>query len=145
MDRMEKLSHPMEALDPFFQAQEGWKASVFTDTQHLSLDSEDPVTVIDGLKADAPIDDIVEFVGRSPTFQRWNPEKFTKFQEMARQRLRERRESSPMKHLMHPRMSEGIHTIHTGAATAQQSGNEEMKFDRNSKKDREKDSLGGEQ
>lgn len=91
MDRMEKLSQQIDRLDLFSQDQEDWSASIFADAQHLSFDSEGRITLPEELKLHSELGDSVAFVGRGPTFQLWNPEKFTAYQESARQRLRERK------------------------------------------------------
>lgn len=91
MDRMEYLSQQIEHFDPFSQDQEDWSASIFADAQHLCFDSEGRITLTDALKAHAELEESVAFVGRGPTFQLWNPQKFTTYQESARQRLRERK------------------------------------------------------
>lgn len=91
MDRMEKLSQQLDRLDLFSQDQEDWSASIFADAQHLSFDSEGRITLTEDLKRHAELEDSVAFVGRGPTFQLWNPQKFTAYQESARQRLRERK------------------------------------------------------
>ena len=91
MDRMEKLSQQLDRLDLFSQDQEDWSASIFADAQHLSFDSEGRITLTEDLKLHAELEDSVAFVGRGPTFQLWNPQKFTAYQESARQRLRERK------------------------------------------------------
>lgn len=94
MDRMEKLSHQLDQMDLFSEDQQDWSASIFADAQHLAFDSEGRIVIPESFCDHAGLSDTVAFVGRGPTFQLWNPEKFRHYQEEARLRLRERKLTS---------------------------------------------------
>ena len=92
MDRMEKLSQDLDQIDLFSQRRDDWADALFADAQALAFDSEGRITLSQEMCQHSEITDTVAFVGRGPTFQMWNPEKFKVHQEAARQRLKEKKQ-----------------------------------------------------
>jgi MraZ protein len=88
---MEKLSQHVDQMDLFSDDQQDWASSIFADAQQLPFDGEGRILLSDSLKEHANLDEMVAFVGRGPTFQVWNPEDFQRYQQTARQRLKEQK------------------------------------------------------
>jgi MraZ protein len=79
-------------MDLFSQGRDDWADALFADAQALAFDSEGRITLSQEMCQHSEITDTVAFVGRGPTFQMWNPEKFKVHQEAARQRLKEKKQ-----------------------------------------------------
>lgn len=91
MDRMKALSDSLDQLDLFSENQEDLAAALFADAQHLTWDQEGRILIPDSFRAFAHLEEAVAFVGRGPTFQLWNPQRFEKHQEEARARIRNKK------------------------------------------------------
>ncbi|HCI49146.1 MAG: cell division/cell wall cluster transcriptional repressor MraZ [Alphaproteobacteria bacterium RIFCSPLOWO2_01_FULL_45_8] len=90
-DRMQALSDSLDQLDLFSENQEDLAAALFADAQQLTWDPEGRIMIPDSFLAFAHLEDSVAFVGRGPTFQLWNPQRFEKHQEEARARIRSKK------------------------------------------------------
>ena len=91
MDRMQALSESIDRLDLFSENQEDLAATLFADAQHLVWDQEGRIFLPDPFKEFAHLTDSVAFVGRGPTFQLWNPDRFTAYQAEARERVKKQK------------------------------------------------------
>jgi MraZ protein len=88
---MQALSDSLDELDLFSENQEDLAAALFADAQNLTWDQEGRILIPDSFRAFAHLEDSVAFVGRGPTFQLWNPQRFEKYQEEARARIRSKK------------------------------------------------------
>jgi MraZ protein len=84
MDRMEKLSASVDALDLFSDAHDDLSATIFADAHPLNLDKDGRITLPQHLLDHAGIKDRVLFVGAGPVFRLWEPVGFKIYQEEAR-------------------------------------------------------------
>lgn len=91
MDRMKALSESLDQLDLFSETQEDLAAALFADAQHLTWDQEGRILIPDSFRVFAQLEESVAFVGRGATFQLWNPARFEKHQEEARERIRSKK------------------------------------------------------
>lgn len=90
IDRMEELSHGLDALDQFSQEQDELASTIFADAHQLAIDGDGRIVLPPLLAEHAGIGDTAAFVGRGATFQIWNPETFARHQDEARRRAAER-------------------------------------------------------
>lgn len=93
IDRMQRLSDSVDQLDLFSDAQDDLTASIFSDSQMLAFDGDGRVVLNQALIDHAQIQEGVAFVGRGATFQIWNPENFEAYQQEARKRIHQNRET----------------------------------------------------
>ncbi|MCE3231347.1 MAG: hypothetical protein K0R52_1275 [Alphaproteobacteria bacterium] len=91
VDRMQRLSHSIDRLDLFSDAQDDLVSAIFADSHLLSFDSEGRVSIPEDFLTFANLTDHVAFVGRGATFQLWSPDIFRKAQNDARERLQRER------------------------------------------------------
>lgn len=90
IDRMQRLSDSVDQLDLFSETQDDLTATIFADSQMLSLDGDGRIILPGLLLEHAQIKEEVAFVGRGATFQIWNPMLFEEHQREARQRVQEK-------------------------------------------------------
>ncbi|MDI9634537.1 division/cell wall cluster transcriptional repressor MraZ [Kamptonema cortianum] len=90
IDRMQRLSDSVDQLDLFSETQDDLTATIFADSQMLSLDGDGRIILPSLLLDHAKIKEEVAFVGRGATFQIWNPMLFEEHQKEARQRVQEK-------------------------------------------------------
>lgn len=93
MDRMERLSASLDKLNPFSDEHDDFASVIFGDSVQLPFDGEGRIIVPDHLREHAGLGEQAAFVGRGATFQIWRPEALGAFQEAARRRAREARET----------------------------------------------------
>lgn len=86
MDRMERLSNSVDALDQFSDEQDELASTIFADAHQLPIDGDGRIILPAILAAHAGITTAAAFVGRGETFQLWNPEAFDRHQAEARAR-----------------------------------------------------------
>ncbi|MEQ8369467.1 MAG: division/cell wall cluster transcriptional repressor MraZ [Alphaproteobacteria bacterium] len=86
--RMEQLAGEVDSLDRFSEAQDDFASAIFPDVRQLAFDGEGRIILAEDLREHAGITGEAAFVGRGPVFQIWQPERFTAFQQAARERLR---------------------------------------------------------
>ena len=97
IDRMQRMSDSVDQLDLFSDAQDDLTASIFSDSQMLAFDGDGRVILNQDLLDHANIQDGVAFVGRGATFQIWNATAFEAYQQEARQRIQNNRETLKLK------------------------------------------------
>ena len=79
-NRIKKLSDTIDALGPFSKERSAFSTSLLADSQQLSFDTEGRVILPNKLVEFASIKDQVSFVGMGETFQMWDPDKYSEFQ-----------------------------------------------------------------
>lgn len=84
IDRMERLSDSVDALDQFSDEQDELASTIFADAHQLPIDGDGRIILPAILAEHAGITDSAAFVGRGATFQIWNPEDFERHQASAR-------------------------------------------------------------
>ncbi|MGB1547509.1 MAG: division/cell wall cluster transcriptional repressor MraZ [Alphaproteobacteria bacterium] len=90
IDRMERLSESLDALDLFSDTQDDLAATIFADSRPLPFDSEGRILLPKEFADHAGIRGEAAFVGRGATFQVWAPKAFTAHQAKARKRALEK-------------------------------------------------------
>ena len=83
-DRIEKLSHAIDSLNPFEDKRDYFATSVLSESVNLQFDTEGRISLTKKLLDHARIKNNVLFVGLGKTFQIWEPNQFEKFKILAR-------------------------------------------------------------
>ena len=86
IDRMERLSTSLDALDLFSDTQDDLAATIFADSRPLPFDGEGRILLPKEFADYARIKAEAAFVGRGATFQVWEPKAFQSHQADARKR-----------------------------------------------------------
>jgi MraZ protein len=86
MDRMERLSDSIDALEQFSEEQDDFASTIFADSHQLPIDGDGRIILPAQLTEHAGITDAAAFVGRGATFQIWEPAAFERHQGEARAR-----------------------------------------------------------
>ena len=89
MSRMESLNSSVESFDLFSDTHDDLASTIFADAQQLAFDGEGRIILPELLLAHAGLEEKVAFVGRGATFQLWQPERFERYQQEARQRMQQ--------------------------------------------------------
>lgn len=79
-NRIKKLSDTIDALGPFSTERSAFSTSLLADSHQLSFDTEGRVILPNKLVEFASIKERVSFVGMGETFQMWDPDKYSEFQ-----------------------------------------------------------------
>ena len=79
-NRIKKLSDTIDALGPFSAERSAFSTSLLADSHQLSFDTEGRVILPNNLIKFASITKKVSFVGMGETFQMWDPDKYSEFQ-----------------------------------------------------------------
>lgn len=79
-NRIKKLSDTIDALGPFSAERSAFSTSLLADSHQLSFDTEGRVILPNSLIKFASITEKVSFVGMGETFQMWDPDKYSEFQ-----------------------------------------------------------------
>ncbi|MDX1483570.1 MAG: division/cell wall cluster transcriptional repressor MraZ [Alphaproteobacteria bacterium] len=87
IDRMERLSESVDALDQFSEEQDDFASTIFADAHQLPIDGDGRIILPSALVEHAGITDAAAFVGRGGTFQIWDPQAFERHQAEARTRV----------------------------------------------------------
>ena len=85
-DRIEKLSNPIDSLNPFEEKRDYFATSILSESENLQFDTEGRVSLSNKLLNHAKIKNIILFVGLGRTFQIWEPKNFEKFKTLARKK-----------------------------------------------------------
>ena len=78
-DRIEKISHAIDALSPFEEKKDYFATSILSESINLQFDSEGRISLTPKLLKHARIKNSMLFVGQGKTFQIWEPTTFEKF------------------------------------------------------------------
>lgn len=93
MERMMRLSDSVDKLDLFSDIQDDFAATLFADSHQIPFDGEGRILVPEILLNHAEIKEAAAFVGRGSTFQIWNPASFEIYQEKARFRIKNQKDT----------------------------------------------------
>lgn len=85
MDRLEKLSDSIDAMDPYSDERDAFAASILGDAMQLSFDADGRITLPEKLIDMAGLSEKTVFVGKGQTFEMWEPERFDAYQVKARE------------------------------------------------------------
>lgn len=91
MDRIERLSQSIDALDPFSAERDAFATSILGACVQLSFDGEGRVMLPESLLAEAHLTDQVVFVGKGPLFEMWEPALYADHAAKARKLAMEKR------------------------------------------------------
>ncbi len=76
IDRIRKISESIDNLDPFSQDRDALATALLGGSFQLSIDADGRVILPESLLKKLKIKSTAVFVGKGPTFEIWNPEKF---------------------------------------------------------------------
>ena len=85
-DRIEKISHAIDALNPFDEKKDFFATSILSESINLQFDSEGRISLTTKLLKHAKIKNSMLFVGQGKTFQIWEPAIFEKFKVSAKKK-----------------------------------------------------------
>tara|TARA_Y200000002_G_scaffold341565_1_gene312868 strand:+ start:260 stop:739 length:480 start_codon:yes stop_codon:yes gene_type:complete len=92
-DRIEKISHSIDSLNPFEEKRDFFATSILSESTSLQFDSEGRILLTAKLLKHAKIKNSILFVGQGKTFQIWEPAAFEKFKVNARKKANTNRAS----------------------------------------------------
>jgi MraZ protein len=87
--RIRQLSESIDNLDPFSPKRDAMATAVLGSAIQLPLDGDGRIILPESLIKKASLNDKAIFIGKGPTFEIWNPEKFAKYFEKARATAKE--------------------------------------------------------
>ena len=79
IERIRKISESIDDLDPFSQDRDALAAALLGGSFQLSIDSDGRVILPESLLLKSNIKNAAVFVGKGPTFEIWNPERFDEY------------------------------------------------------------------
>ena len=82
---MTRLSHSLDTMDLFSDAQDNLAATIFADAHQMAFDGDGRISLPDVLLRHGLFKEKIAFVGRGSTFQIWDPETFSTHQQQARE------------------------------------------------------------
>lgn len=97
MARMHQMSQSLDALDLFSEDQDAIATTIFADAEALNFDGEGRIMLPEAMMVHAGLQDQAAFVGRGPTFQIWKPEAFRAAQDNARQKIKDKGLTLPLR------------------------------------------------
>ncbi len=84
IDRMERLSESIDALDPYSEERDAFATAILGGSEQLSFDGDGRVILPESLLKVAGVKDKAVFVGKGKTFEIWNPNTFKTYADKAR-------------------------------------------------------------
>lgn len=91
IQRITKLSESIDNLDPFSEERDAFATTILGGAMQLSIDGDGRVILPEQLIAKSEIDKKALFVGKGPTFEIWNPERFDEYLVQAKQHAKDKR------------------------------------------------------
>ena len=91
IQRITKLSDSIDNLDPFSEERDAFAATILGGAMQLSIDGDGRVILPESLIAKSEIDKKALFVGKGPTFEIWNPDRFDQYLINAKRQAKEKR------------------------------------------------------
>jgi len=91
LDRIKKLNDSIDDLDPYSDERDAFSSVILGGSIKLPFDSEGRVLLPEQLLNFAGLDEQACFVGKGNTFEIWNPEKYTKHYEKAKELAKQNR------------------------------------------------------
>ena len=93
LNRIEKLSDAIEALNPFEEKRDIFATSVLAESVNLQFDTEGRILIPHKLLKHTKIKSSILFVGQGKTFQIWEPNAYEKFRIQAKRKANLNRSS----------------------------------------------------
>jgi MraZ protein len=87
--RIKQLSESIDNLDPFSSKRDAMATTVLGCAVQLPLDGDGRIILPESLLKKAGLNEKAIFIGKGPTFEIWNPDKFAKYLEKAKATARE--------------------------------------------------------
>jgi MraZ protein len=84
IDRIERLSESIDNLDPYSEERDAFATAILGGAQQLAFDSDGRVVLPASLLEENSISEQALFIGKGATFEIWNPVKFAKYADRAR-------------------------------------------------------------
>ena len=81
---IEKLQQAIENFDPFSQEKDAFETAIFSDSVELDIDKDGRINIPKQYIQYAKISNIALFVGKSKTFEIWNPEEYELYSKKCR-------------------------------------------------------------
>lgn len=97
IERIKKLSESIDNLDPFSEERDAFATTILGSAIQLTIDVDGRIILPENLINKTQINKQALFVGKGPTFEIWNPEKFTIYFENAKKNAKEKRNSLSLK------------------------------------------------
>jgi MraZ protein len=91
IERIKKLSESIDNLDPFSEERDAFATAVLGGSVQLSIDGDGRVVLPENLIKSAKIKDLAVFVGKGPTFEIWEPNRFSEYMEKSKASARLKR------------------------------------------------------
>lgn len=91
IERIKKLSDSIDNLDPFSEERDAFAATILGSAMQLSMDADGRVILPENLLHKTCIKDKALFVGKGPTFEIWQPQKFENYLAKAKASAKEKR------------------------------------------------------
>jgi MraZ protein len=91
MDRMERLSESIDALDPYSDERDAFATAILGGSCQLMFDGDGRVVLPEALVSVSGIVDKAVFVGKGKTFEIWNPDTFKIYAEKAKELAHQQR------------------------------------------------------
>jgi MraZ protein len=84
MSRIKQLSESIDNLEPFSEKRDAMATAVLGCVVQLPFDGDGRIILPENLIKKAELDEKAIFIGKGPTFEIWNPNKFSKYLEKIR-------------------------------------------------------------
>ncbi len=91
IERIKRLSDSIDNLDPFSEARDAFATTILGSAMQLAMDADGRVILPENLLKKTAIKDKALFVGKGPTFEIWQPEKFDIYLAKAKANAKENR------------------------------------------------------
>ena len=91
IERIKKLSESIDNLDPFSEERDAFATTILGSAMQLAMDADGRVILPESLLKKTLIKDKALFVGKGPTFEIWQPEKFENYLAKAKVSAKENR------------------------------------------------------
>ena len=91
IERIKRLSDSIDNLDPFSEERDAFATTILGSAIQLAMDSDGRVILPENLLKKTHIRDKALFVGKGPTFEIWQPQKFENYLVKARTNAKEKR------------------------------------------------------
>jgi MraZ protein len=88
--RIRKISESIDNLDPFSDERNSLATALLGGSTQLAIDSDGRVILPESLLKKAKIKSLAVFVGKGPTFEIWQPEKFEEYMSKAKKDAKEK-------------------------------------------------------
>ncbi|HLD76972.1 MAG TPA: cell division/cell wall cluster transcriptional repressor MraZ [Rickettsiales bacterium] len=91
IERIKRLSDSIDNLDPFSEERDAFATTILGGAMQLSVDGDGRVILPENLIKKMVIIDKALFVGKGPTFEIWNPQRFDEYLVKAKENAKAKR------------------------------------------------------